>query len=236
MTTTAKRLANHYPQSLPYNPPANLQTEIGRLRRWNIFFLVMSGSILVAGVAGVTYVQNHPGPTLTEVANSSPSRETVVPAAPAKLLPSPTAPKEAIVDKKEPAKPSMEAKDRDKFLEAIGSLSAVHLYQTYLNIGLVADAVEKETYSKTEAAKILQTVGELITMVEKQLGQLPQSNLDKDDQESLDRIRSVTSQLRSQASALLSFWAANDMENVARYHQARERSWEDLRELLGIDE
>lgn len=233
MNTTAKRLANHYPKSLPYSPATGLQAEIGRLRRWNMFLLVMTGSILLAAVTTVVYFQNRPGRLLSEEQiKEAPALE---PAAPAVLKTAALSsnPKDAAPLAKNSAN---QAKEREKFLEALGSLSAVHLYQTYLNIGLVADAVEKETYSKTEATKILQSVGELMSTVEKQLCRLPHINLDKDDQKSLDRIRAVTGQLRSQASALVSFWASADMQTVARYHQARERSWEDLKGLLGIDE
>src|SRR5262245_57768816 len=39
----------------------------------------------------------------------------------------------------------------ERMLETLGGLSAAHLYQSYLNIGLLADAVENETYTEAQA-------------------------------------------------------------------------------------
>src|SRR5262249_51158407 len=110
------------------------------------------------------------------------------------------------------------------------------LYQTYLNIGLLADAVENETYTKAEATNILQTVGELVNLVEKQLNKLPVGDLADEDKAALKGVRLLTSLLRSQSSALLAFWATGEETHAMRYHSAREQSWNALKEILGLDE
>src|SRR5580765_5514195 len=57
----------------------------------------------------------------------------------------------------------------ERVLETLGSLSAAHLYQSYLNIGLLADAVEKEGVGQEQASDMLATVVSLINVVDKQL-------------------------------------------------------------------
>src|SRR5207249_7457862 len=70
------------------------------------------------------------------------------------------------------AKPAF--KDPESLLEAVGGLSVAHLYQSYLNIGLLADAVESETYSDKEALPILQKIQDLLGGVDKHLAHIGQ--------------------------------------------------------------
>jgi hypothetical protein len=42
--------------------------------------------------------------------------------------------------------------------------------------------------------------------------------------------------LRVQSNSLLGYWATGEMEHVDRYHEAREQTWDDLKDLLGIEE
>jgi hypothetical protein len=135
-----------------------------------------------------------------------------------------------------PTGPTADGKTREPLLETIGGLSTVHLYQTYLNIGLLADAVESETYTRSEAISVLLTVSELIGLVEKQLGKLPATGLSADDEAALEGVRLMTSLLRTQSNALLSFWASGDESHAARYHLAREQTWNALKEVLGLDD
>src|SRR5207249_10145257 len=82
--------------------------------------------------------------------------------------------------------------------EALGGLTATHLYQTYLNIGLLADAVEGEVYSAAEARKLLATVMDLVDAVERQLGKVS-ADLKDEDEKTLERTRQLTALLRAQA-------------------------------------
>jgi hypothetical protein len=228
MKSTANRLPNQYPRSLPFRAPENLQARFAKLRRWNIILLATTCTAFVTAVAALVVMSNRSRPALDE--DSSPPPLGFL-APPRKLVMPSSNPKEI------PASVTqMDSTHRAAFLDALGGLSAVHLYQSYLNIGLVADAVEKEAYTTAEAAKILQTVEDLIALVDKRLTHLADGVLDDDDKQALEHIRAVTQELRLQGSALKGFWATGDAAQISRYRQARARSWNELRDLLGIDE
>jgi hypothetical protein len=124
---------------------------------------------------------------------------------------------------------------QERFLEALGGMSAAHVYQSYLNIGLLADGVESEAYTKAEAEQMLATVAAMIDLVDRQLDKIGELDLEADDQHSVERIQELTVLLRRQASALRSYWASGDAEQIARYHEARETTWTTLGKLLGLD-
>jgi hypothetical protein len=124
---------------------------------------------------------------------------------------------------------------RERFLAALGMLSAAQIYQTYLNIGLLADGVESEAYTKAQAEEMLATVVGLLDQGDRQLDAVRQTDLDADDQQNVKRIQDLTVLLRRQASALRAYWATGDREQITRYHQARETTWKRLSDALGID-
>ncbi len=124
---------------------------------------------------------------------------------------------------------------KDRYLEALGGLSASHLYQSYLNIGLLADGVEKEVYALDEAEKMLGSVTDLMNLVEGQLAKVRQTGLEPDDHASLERIKAVTALLRLQTETLQAYWVSGDMEEARQYHQAREATWKGLSKVLGLE-
>jgi hypothetical protein len=133
--------------------------------------------------------------------------------------------------------PVVEAAPRpanERMLETLGGLSAAHLYQTYLNIGLLADAVEKETYSQAQALEMLTTVVGLMTTVDRQLDRLAKNELGAEDQRDVERMRSLTALLRVQIVALRAYWSTGSAQQAARYHEAREKAWQGLSEVLGL--
>ena len=85
-------------------------------------------------------------------------------------------------------------------LETLGSISAAHLYQSYLNIGLLADAVEKESYTEEQANDMLATVVNLMGTVDKQLEKLSKMDLGEDDIADVERIRDLSGLLHLQVA------------------------------------
>ena len=51
--------------------------------------------------------------------------------------------------------------------------------------------------------------------------------------ESLEHTRALAALLRTQADALRAYWAGGDKAQISRYHEARERAWKGISELLG---
>lgn len=131
---------------------------------------------------------------------------------------------------------------RDRALEVVGGLTAGHLYQSYLNIGMLADAVENEVYTDAEAKKLLGTVTALMDTVDLQLTRLNESITDAEDQKRLGQVRQLTALLRIQAKELRGYWdvPAKDVElrkqHELKFHKARDEAWTGIKELLGIKE
>lgn len=117
---------------------------------------------------------------------------------------------------------------------------AILLHQSYLNIGLLADAVENETYTEAEARKLLGTIVSLMDAAEKQIEQGAKTDLAAEDAKKLARGREVLILLRAQASELRAYWDTQEgptrKEHEMRYHQAREEAWTIIKELLGLQE
>jgi hypothetical protein len=137
-----------------------------------------------------------------------------------------------------PAKPAgvvTSPAQREAFLEALGGLSAAHLYQTYLNIGLLADGVESKAYTLDEAKSTLATVLDFMDQVEGKLTKLDRGGLEADDLEALDRIKATTNLLRLQAKTLLAFWTTSTQEQADQYQQARKAALAGLNKVLGLD-
>jgi hypothetical protein len=122
-----------------------------------------------------------------------------------------------------------------KDAEALNGLVGVHLYQSYLNIGVLADATEEGAYSPAEANKLLDRVTGLMDRVDRQLNRLEETGKVADSK-SLERTRRLEALLRTQAGALRLYWATTAEEHATRYHKAREEAWTGITELLGIKE
>src|SRR4029077_3984034 len=79
----------------------------------------------------------------------------------------------------EPSKPSEQASSagqpdpatvqRRQLLETVGVLTAANCYQTYLNIGLIADGKAKGTYTYQDASNVLDSVRVLLNSVDRNL-------------------------------------------------------------------
>jgi hypothetical protein len=213
---------NHYPRSLPFQAPGghrmpdtarcpkSSRTARVRLgwpdlpRRTKVLEAAAAALLLVGVTAGVVFVLNR--------AARDPSLTLPVGGPQARSA----------------------GEGHERMLETLGSLSAAHMYQTYLNIGLIADAVESETYSQQQANAMLSTVVGLMDSVDKQLDRLARVDLGAEDKQDVERIRSLALLLRYQVAALRAYWLSSEPEQAARYHQAREKSWTALSEALGL--
>jgi hypothetical protein len=119
--------------------------------------------------------------------------------------------------------------------ETLDSLVGVHLYQSYLNIGVLADATEGDVYTPAEANKLLDRVTALMDNVDRQLTRLEEAGKIRDSK-SLERGRRLAALLRAQAKELRQYWATDGEEHAKRYHNARAEAWAGITELLGIKE
>jgi hypothetical protein len=125
-------------------------------------------------------------------------------------------------------------KTQERLLETLGCQSALHLYQSYLNIGLIADAVEHENCTPAEGIKMLNTVAGLMDVMDRQLERLSTEDLSADDKGGVQRIRAIASLMRVQLASLQAYWLSGDRKHAERYHETREQARTHLAEVLGL--
>ena len=141
------------------------------------------------------------------------------------------APKEGDPPKPENASP---AQDRRQLLEAVGALTAANCYQTYLNIGLIADGKAKGTYAAQDASKVLSSVWVLLDSIDRSLAAISEFDLDKQDRERLEQMRDLSALLRLQGQELQAYWDSGNEEDRATYDNTRKDSWAAIAKLTGI--
>jgi hypothetical protein len=129
---------------------------------------------------------------------------------------------------------SNSAQERRQLLETVGTLTAAHCYQTYLNIGFIADGKAKGAYTNQDANKVLDSVLSLLNSVDKNLGAVAKIDLDKQDRESLEQMRDLSALLRQQGKELQVYWDSGKEEDATRYDNTRKDSWAAIAKLTGI--
>ncbi len=164
--------ARAYPRSVPFNPPPKPVRRKSRLWLWT--FMSILGVIAVEALtAFLMYKDLLPFKGIRHA-------EAAASATPVAVQP--------VTLTTLTQQPSAANTPDDRLLSALGGLSAAHLYQTYLNIGMLADGVEGEVYTAEEGLKLLDTVTAMIATVDAQLARLRSANLKAEDQQALDRL------------------------------------------------
>src|SRR5262245_49106292 len=168
-----------YPRSLPYSPPQPPPTapEV-RLWRWTLLLVGSTAALLIALIVAGFLMWNRGG-RRPDPAKSAPARTWARDPTPTRdARPLPPAPP----IKPTPEPPPEASKSADRLVEALGGLTAAHLYQAHLNIGLLADSVESRVYTLAEAKKLLETLTSLLDTVDRQLTRVGEQELKPEDQ------------------------------------------------------
>jgi hypothetical protein len=126
------------------------------------------------------------------------------------------------------------AAERRQLLETIGAMTAAHCYQTYFNLGLLADGKAKGAYTDRDASRVLDSILALHDSVDQKLAALAKIDLDKLDRASLDQMRDLSALLRRQGKELQAFWDSGKDEDAARYESVRKDAWAAISKLGGI--
>jgi hypothetical protein len=226
-----------------------------RFRRWILLLGFVAAFLLLTIAAGGWYVlfrmprrgdlaaNEKPDPALAPPLQPLLAQPAALPQSPAPQQPAPketpaaSKEKPAATEPQKPSKPVAGAAGAlaDHALEALGGFTAAHLYQTYLNLGLLADAVEGEVYTVAEAKKLLDTVNDLVDTVDRQLTRVS-ADLKDEDEKTLERTKQLTALLRTQSRELRAYWQTNEKDNATRFHKAREEAWTNLKTLLNIQD
>jgi hypothetical protein len=134
-----------------------------------------------------------------------------------------------------PSDPKKVGRPSEPVLTLVGGLTSAHLYQSYLNVGLLADSVAKGVYKPEEGKELLDTVGKVIDTVERQLALLPEDELQPEEKKRLDKVRSVLSLLRSEMKELKSYWDTGEEEYVTKFQKIHKSVWTELEKMLNAE-
>jgi hypothetical protein len=207
--------------------------------------LISGTAIAVVGLLGALIVvlrNDSRRPIAERPAVERPAAERPVPERPAQESEKPAPlPAEKVVAPKEeitvrPTMPPPEqkpvARPPESVLTLVGGLTTAHLYQSYLNVGLLADSVAKGVYKPEQGKELLDTVTKVIDTVERQLAQLPDADLTVGEKVRLAKVRSIVSLLRSEIKELQAYWLSGDEEFVRKFQKIHKDVWSELEKLL----
>ncbi len=123
---------------------------------------------------------------------------------------------------------------RERLLESVGSVSSIYLYQSYLNVGLIADGVKNDTYTKEEAGELLNTIVTLLQTVDAQMQKLENIGLDEEEVAAVKQVRNISGSIKAQTIHLQNHWKTGDKLSLDQFNQSRHESWNELRTVLRL--
>ena len=132
-------------------------------------------------------------------------------------------------------RPDPTKEDNAVLTETLGLIASLQLYQTYLNIGLLADAKAEGLYSVEDVAQLLGSAAGPLDKVDKQLEKVAKLKLTKEDSDAIARLRKIAGLLREQSKELAALWGSGKEENGKKYETARQSAWKELAALLELE-
>jgi hypothetical protein len=135
------------------------------------------------------------------------------------------------------APPPLTSADEEKSVltETVGLLAGLQLYQTYLNIGFLADARAEGLYEASELTQLLGSAVVPLDKVDKQMEKLSKLTLSDDDKAAVARLRKINALLRIQGVELQAFWDTGVADHAKKYETARQAVWKELSNLLELE-
>ncbi len=127
------------------------------------------------------------------------------------------------------------ADPRVELTETVGVLSGLYLYQTYLNINLLADAKADRRYDDEAARTVLNSVVGPLDVVDKQFSRIGALSQTDADREAAGKLRKIVGLLRRQGQELSRFWDTGRPADGGRYEAARQESWRQISAVLGTN-
>jgi hypothetical protein len=128
----------------------------------------------------------------------------------------------------------------DVLLDVVGSLMSAHLYETFVSVGLLADAVEEGVYPVDKGKALLETLNSFIDHAERQLVRLPPSSFQtEEDRKAMELARSVLTLLRAQTKELKAYWdetGDDRAEHVKRFREARAEAGAMIQKLVNVQD
>ena len=114
----------------------------------------------------------------------------------------------------------------------IGGLTMAHLYQTYLNLGLIADGVAKNVYTVEAGNNLLDQLTKVMDTVERQLNQLPTNDQQPDEKSRVEKVRSLLSMFRSEIKEIKAYWDVGDEQYAKNFQKIHKDAWAEIEKLM----
>lgn len=133
--------------------------------------------------------------------------------------------------------PAPMADERDILhLNTIGAFSAGFVIQSYGYIGVLADALSKGVYEPELVRSMLSETVSYLRNVNTQLQKYQSSSLiAPGDKKFIATMLDIINQLIAEAEALSSFAQSKNKEDLARYEDAREDAWRNIKRTFGMN-
>src|SRR5262249_34940975 len=131
-------------------------------------------------------------------------------------------------------KPAAPADTQATLTETVGLLSGLYLYQSYLNIGLLADSKAANIYEEKAVRHVLASIITPLDAVDKQLEKIGKAARTTADRDAAERLRGVVALLKRLGGELTTFWDSGRPEDGARYEATRQEGWKQISTLLSL--
>jgi hypothetical protein len=130
------------------------------------------------------------------------------------------------------------AKKETKILELTGALSAGLVYNTYITIGATTDNHVKKTYADQKTLDILNEQKAILGAIKEVVDSVVESDEldDPNDVEFLKDLSRVLSGLSLQASYYVTYIGNKTDANINNYEKQRQKNWEMVSQMMGLDE
>lgn len=119
-------------------------------------------------------------------------------------------------------------------MEAVGTLTTLQLYQTYLNIGFIADGRAEDVYSDGESVELLGSIVTPLDKVTVQLDKIAKLVSDREDRDAVAKLKKIAGLLKQQGKELEAFWKSGNDADGSKYEATRKKAWEELKPIAGI--
>lgn len=120
-------------------------------------------------------------------------------------------------------------------LQTIGAAGGSNLFLTYMSIGVIADAYQKDTYTAEKAAKYVNSITAQAKVVSRYLDKLLASGeLSENDSRYVTRMNQAYSLLVKEGDAFVAYVKTRDRKHIKQFHSYRKEAWSMISALLGI--
>jgi hypothetical protein len=120
-------------------------------------------------------------------------------------------------------------------LYLIGAVGGSHVYTTYAYIGVLADSLSKELYTKEQVQELLNETIAMSESLLKQLRKVRAGGLSDTDAEAIDNMIEIYKLLQDEARAAGAFAASRTTEDAEKFDSARTTVWPRISALLGLE-